>query len=424
MKHFIRSKVFIVLMSLLLLVVFVGCDKTNPTLDFEKTEITVVEGDTFILTPIITDLEGEDLVNYTFNVEGVVSYKDGTFTALKSGQVVITATLKEFSEVNKTITVTVTAKPVKVTSITITGEETMVEGTTQTLLATVLPENADNKNVVWSTSDSSIASVDKGVVTALKPGEVTITVTAQDGSNVSKTLKITVTSKVITGEVSISGDKEEGFVGDTITLTNTVTTNAEDKSLTWTVDSDKATVEDGVVTLVKAGTVVVTATLNANETIKDTYTINIFDKVASIKITKAKEKYTVNDTETLSITVAPATAKQGVTWSSSDDTIVKVENGTITCLKAGTVTITATAQDGFEVTGTIEIEVINVQFDETMALVDASVSAQETGTEITFGGMKFYAGLNAFATLGEALSTSATKVYLAAGTYSEDVTYF
>ncbi|MDD4212934.1 MAG: hypothetical protein PHY42_06040 [Bacilli bacterium] len=84
MIRFSRSKVWIILSLLLLSIVMIGCKK-QPTLAFEDTELTVVEEDDFTLTPIIQNLEGTDLVNYTLDVSGIVSYSNGTFTALAEG---------------------------------------------------------------------------------------------------------------------------------------------------------------------------------------------------------------------------------------------------------------------------------------------------------------------------------------------------
>lgn len=67
----------------------------------------------------------------------------------------------------------------------------LVVGATETLVATILPANATNKNVTWSSSDSTIATVDtKGKVVAVKAGTTEITVNTVDGN---KTAKCTLT---------------------------------------------------------------------------------------------------------------------------------------------------------------------------------------------------------------------------------------
>lgn len=67
------------------------------------------------------------------------------------------------------------------------------EGETATLVATVYPENASNKTVTWASSDSTVASVADGVVTAKAEGSATITVTTADGS-FTDTCAVTVTA--------------------------------------------------------------------------------------------------------------------------------------------------------------------------------------------------------------------------------------
>ena len=422
MNRLFNGKVLTFLFIILLLLV-VGCKKTLPTLAFEDTEFTVTEEEEFDLTPIITNLEGDNLVDYTFDVTGIVTEADGVFIAVAEGVVHITATLKDYPDISVVITVTVEPIPVVlVTSITVVGETTMVEEEEQTLSVTVLPESADDKVLTWSSDHPEIATVTNGVVEALTPGTVIITATAHDGSGITGSITIVVSAKVITGEITLTSDATEGYVGDQITINAAVETSATDKSVAWSVDSTKATVVDGVVTLVEAGTVVVTATLTANNTITDTYTITIYDKITSITLTSAKAYYAVNDTETLVPVITPATSKKVVTWSSTDATTVSVVDGFITCLKAGTVTITATAADGSEIEGSVIIRVFATAIDTSITLADPAITGLATATEVSFGGMTFYAGLNAFATIAEATTTATVKTYVAAGTYSDNLT--
>ena len=81
---------------------------------------------------------------------------------------------------------------VLVESIKIAGKAEMNEGDEQTLVLSVLPEYATNKEVVWTSSDDSVATVENGLVKAVKAGTVTIKVTSQDGSNKEYSFKITV----------------------------------------------------------------------------------------------------------------------------------------------------------------------------------------------------------------------------------------
>ena len=122
---------------------------------------------------------------------------DGTVKGLRAGTVKIFAFAKKDSSVKGSITITVTAKPVK--KITIYGpKELDLNGTkTAKLKADVSPSAAYDK-VEWKSSNPKIIKVDnKGKVTALKTGTAKITATAQDGSKVKGELKITVINSYV-----------------------------------------------------------------------------------------------------------------------------------------------------------------------------------------------------------------------------------
>ena len=148
--------------------------------------------------------------------------------------------------------------PVAVSSVTLnTNKRELIDGSTVTLTATVLPADATDKTVTWSSSDPAVATVDNGTVTAVGVGTATITAKAGD---VTATCTVTVepkpTSGVILDQSLLSLD-----VGATATLTATVLPeDATDKTVTWTSsDPAVATVENGVITAVAAGSATITA---------------------------------------------------------------------------------------------------------------------------------------------------------------------
>lgn len=153
-------------------------------------------------------------------------------------------------------------KLVAVSSITIDGEQTLTLKVNEvaTLVATVLPDNATDKTIEWTSFDNDVVEVARGRLLAHKAGDAVITATAKDGQGA----KATVTVKVIVEaeSVEVSGEKHVAING-TVTLAATVAPeNATDKTVTWTTDNDKiATVDkNGVLTGVAEGKVVVTAT--------------------------------------------------------------------------------------------------------------------------------------------------------------------
>lgn len=125
--------------------------------------------------------------------------------------------------------VTLNVKSVPVTGVTLDKQTLeLYTGKSATLNAKVQPANATNKNVTWSTSDATVATVQEGTVTAVAAGTATITVTTEDGSHTA-TCKVTVKDPVYsmaTDTAVLSFDsKTEGYAdapaAKTVTITNT-----------------------------------------------------------------------------------------------------------------------------------------------------------------------------------------------------------
>ncbi|MFL0268873.1 cell wall-binding repeat-containing protein [Candidatus Clostridium radicumherbarum] len=148
---------------------------------------------------------------------------------------------------------------------------TLTVGATDTLIATISPSNATNKNVQWSTSNSNVATVDAaGKVTAIAAGTATITVTTVSG-NKTASCNITVENPVINvSSVSLNETSSTHTVGNTDTLIASVLpSNATNKNVQWsTSNSNVATVDAaGKVTAIGAGTATITATtVDGNKT--------------------------------------------------------------------------------------------------------------------------------------------------------------
>lgn len=150
-------------------------------------------------------------------------------------------------------------------------------GTTQQLNATIAPANATNQNVIWTSSNTAVATVNaSGLVTAVATGTATITVKTVDG-NKTATSAITV-STIPVSSVSVSPTTASLYAGNTQQLTATVSpTNATNKNVTWSSSNTAiATVNSsGLVTAVAAGTASITATTqDGNKTASATITVN------------------------------------------------------------------------------------------------------------------------------------------------------
>lgn len=250
----------------------------------DKTTLSLAPNESSTLKATVTPSKASNKgVTWTSSDNTVATVSStGKVTAKKDGTATITVTTKDGSF---TATCTVTVKTVKATGVKVNEPSvTVKEGKTKTVTATVAPSNATNKNVTWTTADASIAKVSQtGVITGVKEGTTTITVTTKDGGH-KATVTVTVTAPVAAESVSISGAKTVQE-GKTIKLTATVLpNNTDDKTVTWT-SSDKtiATVSNGTVKGIKPGTVTITATTKNGKVA--TYEVKVTEKPASYKIT-------------------------------------------------------------------------------------------------------------------------------------------
>lgn len=194
----------------------------------------------------------------TVNASGVV-------TGVAAGTATITATTQSGSfTASALITVTgVTTVPVTGVSVTPTSAGLAVGGTSP-LTASVLPANATNKTVTWTSSNTAVATVSaSGVVTGVAGGTATITATTQSGSFTASAAITVTASNVPTTGVTVSPATASVAVGATTALTATVApATATNKTVTWTSSSSAvATVNaSGVVTGVSVGSATITAT--------------------------------------------------------------------------------------------------------------------------------------------------------------------
>ena len=229
---------------------------------------------------------------------------------------------------------TVTPEIVPVSQITLNKAETSISvGNSETLTATVAPENAANKALTWASSDEDVATVaPDGTVTAVKAGAATITATAADGSGKSAVCKVTVTGDT-------TPPAHEHRYGDW----------SKDGTNHWHECTDADCPNQSESIKDKAAHVYdddADTTCNVCGYVR-TVTPEIVP-VSQITLNKAETSISVGNSETLTATVAPENAaNKALTWASSDEDVATVApDGTVTAVKAGAATITATAADG------------------------------------------------------------------------------
>lgn len=247
---------------------------------------------------------------------------------------------------------TILEEKVPVTGIRFDKENILFSeiGETALLRATVLPEDADNKNVRWESSNEKVATVENGIVTCKGYGTAEISATTEDGG-FTAVCKVTAERKEIL-PTSITLDKADVTmnVGETTKLKADVwPTDADNKSVIWNSDNeDIAKVSsDGVVTAVKAGKTKVYATTQANN-LKAECEITVLQPVTGIEMDKASISFTyIGETVQLTAKLLPEDASnQNVTWESSDTKVAIVSKGKVVCTGFGTAVISAVSADG------------------------------------------------------------------------------
>ena len=129
-------------------------------------------------------------------------------------------------------------KDIAVTTVSLDKISLTLEvGESYTLVVTVSPNNATDKSITWSSTNSSVATVSGGKVTAKSEGATTITATAHNGKSVSCIVTVNEPAPEVIEVTSVSLNKTSLTleIGESETLTATVLpSNATDKSVTWT----------------------------------------------------------------------------------------------------------------------------------------------------------------------------------------------
>ena len=294
----------------------------------------------------------EQTVTWSSDKPSVVSVKqDGTLHGEGLGKARITASTANGKSSTIIVTV-VNSVPVDCVYISSSYEQVAVNKTIS-LYAVVVPSHADNRNVSWQSSDTSIAEVDEdGVVTGKAAGEVTITVTTKDGGK-SDSRKLTVTEKVLPDGIYLSRYKLQLLPGTTASLEADIYPgDAEDRTVTWSSDNEAVVqVNDGVLTAGEnEGTAVITArTVNGKEA-SCTVTVTNVIHPESVWIDAFDVQIKPNAPREIEAVVVPDNAQNTDLIWSVDSPVLKLEQkdnkAIVTGLKEGKAYLYVKTADG------------------------------------------------------------------------------
>ena len=357
-------------------------------------EESITVGETVTIKNDIPNDINEEKVTWTSSNPSVATVDKGTVKGLKNGTTTIESkinnkiitknevtvyggevNLDDEDDNNKDNTKTEPKKEenkeiiIKPSSISLnTNELTLTINKTYKLKASVIPNNAEDTSVTWSTSDSSIVSVSNGEIKALKVGTANITV--KTVNNITASCKVIV-KDIEFENISFKNKNENINKNGSITLTPIINpVDYKNYKIYWSSSDTKVANVDqnGKVTGVSVGKANITATVNnKSATISITVIENII-KATNIKVSENNIKMTIGDTKRIDYEVLPQNAtNKSVKITSSDNTIISVKDNVITALKDGEAIITLSLDNIKSVIKvTVEsIKVSSIEIDNT-----------------------------------------------------------
>lgn len=344
----------------------------------DVTNLSMIKGDTYTVTTtyLPTDASDTRMTWKSDDTKIATVNSSGVITAVGAGttSITVSAVLPQ-SDDNHTIataTIVVTVRERLVSIAFGSNAEYIAVGGSKTVDLRFTPSENVNKNVTYSSSDTSIFTVtNEGVITGVKEGIAVLSCVAEDlGQSGAITCMVYVTEKEVSAtDFSITPAEDTVYIGSTIQLTPVFTPeNTTIRDVTWTSsDNSKATVDaDGVVSGIAEGTTVVTATYkdttNDNKVWTSTCIVTVEKApiyATDFEVSPTTQNIICGDKFTITPKFTPAdTTNQTVIYQSLDETIVTVNtDGVVTGVGPGDAIVQCTSVDGgFNATVAVHVD--------------------------------------------------------------------
>ena len=323
-------------------------------------------------------------VTYNSSDETVFTAAKGSITGIGPGEGILTIASVSNTDITTRYRVLV-VQPVTKLNVEASSPSVVVGGQV-TVSAIVTPDNATMKNVVWSSGDERILTIDaNGTVTGIKRGNGRIIATAADGSNIRANFSIKVIQNPET--ITLPAAEMTVDVGRNAPCKATVEPkNADNKKLNWSSsDESIATVDkNGRIKGIAIGDCTITCTSDAVETVTASIVVHVQQPVKKVSFNSKTALVFVDETTQLAWTVEPADATNPVlSFKSAKDSIATVdEKGVVTGVKSGKTNIIAMTTDGSKRKANIGVHVgkhvTGVHMTRKHAYIDKGETAQAT----------------------------------------------
>ena len=298
-------------------------------------------------------------VDLAVDNEEVVRAKGNAVAGLAPGETVLTITSQEDPSVSIQYRIVV-IQPITRLTLTAPAKNVAVGGTIQ-LTPVYLPENATRQQVTWASANEQFATVDaNGVVTGLKRGNVRITATATDGSNIRANINLQVTQSA--EEITLDNSELTVDVGRNGVLKATVLPkDTNNRKVVWS-SSDESVAKvnnQGRVTGVALGDCEITCASEEVSTVLAKAVVHVQQPVLKVTLDPAPAVYN-NETAQLTWKIEPENASNPkLTFASSNEKILTVdENGVVTGVSGGEAYVTATTTDGSRRQAKVKVKVM------------------------------------------------------------------
>lgn len=352
---------------------------------------TIAIGEKVQLKPTVYPSDALTILKWKSSKESVVEVdENGVVTGIAAG----TSTITAESHNGKKVTAKITVDPKLPASIKLSGcTGGIAIGTPVKLEVEYSPDTAKS-TITWTSSNTNIATVSGGKVTGKAVGNVVITAETKNGKKATCKLKVNAMA-VQSIKLSTTNFTLDQEATKKLSVSFTPSKAEDFYTVTWKSSNTKVAkvANDGTVTGIGPGTAKITASAGGKSATA-TVTVNA-TSVTGIQLDGCISTIEAGDSFKLTARITPTTAKnKTITWSSSNSTIASVSSGTVSAKKAGTVTITATSNNGKKATCTVVVTnppITELELSETSVKLKVGESVTITAeTNLTSTNFKKY----------------------------------
>ena len=354
----------------------------TPYLKLDPSELNALEKGSSQVIKAITNVDNPNISWETSNENIVTIQKKSnteiTVTGKNNGSAVITAKIDKL-ETKCQVTVITSPKEIILSNTEITIDLSSGNKTVQ-ITPTITPDSA-NKNITWTSSNTSIARVDEfGTITGISNGEATVTAKTVNG--LTKICKV----KVVTSPTAISLNKTNAVIDTTTSknmqLTAVITPASANiyTGITWTSSNDNVVQvnQQGLIKGISNGLATVTAKTENGCTAQCRIVVGA--TIAGINLAPSNSAIEIEEKLQINATIEPNTSEETLIWVSSNSKVATVDqNGLVTGKSHGTVTITATGRDSMvanSVKVTVQTAPKSITLNITEKTIDLSTDAK------------------------------------------------